>query len=215
MSFSKFAFRARRETAPRAGLFAGLVVAAFSAVAVISACQSTPQQTAQTATPAPTVDPVARGQYLVLIMSCNDCHTPFKMGANGPEPDMSRMLSGHPQDMKMPPPPDLGKGPWGMAAALTNTAWAGPWGVSYTANLTPDTTTGLGAWTEDMFVNAIRNGKHMGTGRSILPPMPWQWISRATDEDLKAIYAYLHSIPAIKNEVPQPVPPDQVGAMGK
>jgi len=94
------------------------------------------------------------------------------MGANGPEPDMSRMLSGHPQALVMPPAPQLPAGPWIGAMAATNTAWAGPWGVSFTANLTPDRDTGLGAWTQRDFVQTIRTGRHMGRGREVLPPMP-------------------------------------------
>jgi hypothetical protein len=128
------------------------------------------------------------------------------MGPNGPEPDMSRMLSGHPEQMKMPPPPKP-VGPWIAAGAATNTAWAGPWGISYTSNLTPDQNTGLGIWTEDMFLKAMRTGKHMGTSRDIQPPMPWPWIGKATDEDLKAIFAYLRSIPPIVNHVPDYQPP--------
>ena len=54
---------------------------------------------------------VERGAYMVTIMGCNDCHTPWKMGAQGPEPDMSRALTGHPQDMVLPPPPPA-SGPW-------------------------------------------------------------------------------------------------------
>ena len=84
-----------------------------------------------------------RGAYLVTMMGCNDCHTPWKMGAQGPEPDMTRALTGHPQDMVLPPPP-AAAGPWIWHGAATNTAFAGPWGVSFTANLTPDTETGLG-----------------------------------------------------------------------
>jgi hypothetical protein len=139
-------------------------------------------------------------------MGCNDCHTPYKMGKNGPEPDMTRMLSGHPENLKMPPPPKL-EMPWGMVGAATNTAWAGPWGVSYTSNLTPDQNTGIGIWTEDMFIRAMRLGKHMGTSRAILPPMPWPWYSKMRDEELKAIFAYLKSIPPIQNRVPDPTPP--------
>jgi hypothetical protein len=89
----------------------------------------------------------------------------------------------------------------------TLTAWSGPWGVSFAANLTPDQNTGLGTWTEDMFVKAIRTGKHMGVSRPILPPMPWQDIAAMSDGDLKAIYAYLRSIPPIVNHVPDPIPP--------
>ena len=88
-----------------------------------------------------------------------------------------------------------------------NTAFAGPWGISYSANLTPDKNTGLGIWTEDMFLKAMKTGKHMGTSREIQPPMPWPWIGKATDEDLKAIFAYLQSIPPIVNHVPDYEPP--------
>ncbi|HVL36053.1 MAG TPA: diheme cytochrome c-553, partial [Burkholderiales bacterium] len=80
-------------------------------------------------------DKVARGKYLVTTSGCHDCHTPWKMGANGPEPDMSRMLSGHPEKMALPPAPKP-VGPWLVSVAATNTAWSGPWGVSFTANLT-------------------------------------------------------------------------------
>jgi hypothetical protein len=127
------------------------------------------------------------------------------MGPKGPEPDMARMLSGHPESLVMPKPPDLDQGPWVYVGSGTNTAYAGPWGITYAINLTPDENTGLGIWTEDMFVKAMRTGKHFGTSRPILPPMPWQSYSNMTDEDLKAIYAYLKSIPPITNKVPDAV----------
>ena len=152
---------------------------------------------------------VARGQYLVTIMVCNDCHTPFKMGQAGPEPDMTRMLSGHPSELVMPPAPALGEGPWVWAGAGTNTAFSGPWGVSFSANLTPDAETGLGKWDADTFVRALRSGRHQGQGRPILPPMPYPWIRQATDEDLRAIFAYLRSVPAVRNRVPQPIDPPE------
>ncbi len=150
---------------------------------------------------------VQRGAYLVKIMGCNDCHTPMKMGSKGPETDMSRMLTGHPADVKMPPPPDLGKGPWVWAGSATMTAYTGPWGVSYAINLTPDDETGIGNWTEKTFIEAMRTGRHLGKGRPILPPMPWFDLREATDKDLKAIFAYLKSLPPVKNAVPQPVEP--------
>ena len=149
---------------------------------------------------------VRRGQYLVQFGSCSDCHTPKKMGARGPEDDMARFLAGHPEDTKLPPPPSLPAGPWSATTAGL-TAWSGPWGVSYASNLTPDTNTGLGIWTEEMFLKAMRTGKHYGASRDILPPMPWQSLSKLTDEDLRAIFAYLRSIPAIRNHVPDPVAP--------
>jgi hypothetical protein len=146
---------------------------------------------------------VERGRYLVNIGGCNDCHTPLKMTDHGPEPDMTRMLSGHPAALKMPAPPALPDGsPWAWTGAATSTAFAGAWGVTYAFNLTPDQNSGLGIWTEDMFVRAMRTGRHMGTSRPIMPPMPWQNIGKLTDDDLKALYAYLRSIPPISNQVP-------------
>ena len=59
-----------------------------------------------------------------------------------------------------------------------------------------------------MFIKTIREGKHQGEGRPLLPPMPWQEYANMTDDDLKAVWAYLRSIPAINNPVPDPVPPD-------
>jgi hypothetical protein len=147
---------------------------------------------------------VARGKYLVDIGGCHDCHTPHKMGPDGPEPDMSLMLSGHPSDMTLPPPPQM-SGPWMFAGIGPFTAWAGPWGISYTKNLTPDKETGLGTWTEQQFMDTLRNGREQGRGRQLLPPMPWQAYRNMTDADLKALFAYLKSIPAIKNKVPDPV----------
>jgi hypothetical protein len=153
--------------------------------------------------------PVELGAYLVGTMGCNDCHTPLKMGPKGPEPDMERALSGHPEGLKMPPAPALPPGPWLVVSAATNTAWAGPWGVSFAANLTSDKETGLGDWTEEQFIAAMRSGKHQGKGRAILPPMPYFILGNLVDEELKAVWAYLHSLAPIKNRVPQPVDPPE------
>ena len=155
---------------------------------------------------------VKRGEYLVTIGSCDDCHTPWVVGAKGPAPDFSRRLSGHPSGLVMPEAPKLPNGPWVWIGAGTNTAFAGPWGVSYARNLTPEQVSGLGIWTEDMFIKTMRTGRHMGVSRPILPPMPWPSLSKATDEDLKSIFAFLRSLPPVKNEVPDPIiaePPAQ------
>ncbi len=149
---------------------------------------------------------VKRGAHLVAVSGCHDCHTPFKMGKNGPEPDMTQMLSGHPQGMVMPPPPKL-DGAWMWAGSATNTAFAGPWGISYAVNLTTDADTGIGKWKADEFVKAIKTGKHIGVSRPIMPPMPWQAYSHYADADLRAIFAYLKTVPAIKNKVPDYAPP--------
>jgi len=150
---------------------------------------------------------IERGKYLVITSGCHDCHTPMKSGPNGAEPDWSRMLSGHPESLVMPPAPRLVEGPWLVTSAATNTAWSGPWGVSFTANLTPDKETGLGKWSLRNFKDTIRTGRHLGRGREILPPMPIPMYKHFNDEDFKAIFTYLQSIPAVSNRVPEPLPP--------
>lgn len=154
---------------------------------------------------------IARGEYLVKTMGCHDCHTPHKLGPKGPERDMSRALTGHPEGMAMPPAPKLPPGPWVWAGSGTMTAFAGPWGVSFTANLTPDPETGLGKWTEDMFITAMKTGRQQGKGRPILPPMPYFVVAELNDEDIKSLFAYLQSLPPVKNRVPQPVDPPEAG----
>lgn len=154
---------------------------------------------------------IARGEYLVRTMGCHDCHTPHKMGPKGPERDMTRALTGHPESLTMPPAPKLEKGPWVWIGAGTMTAFAGPWGVSFTANLTPDPETGLGKWTEDMFITAMKTGRHEGKGRPILPPMPYFVVAELNDEDIKSLFAYLQSLAPVKNRVPQPVDPPEGG----
>jgi hypothetical protein len=125
----------------------------------------------------------------------------------------TRLLSGHPAQLVMPPAPVLApSAPWNATVGATMTAWSGPWGTSFTANLTPDKETGLGGWTVRNFVETIRNGKHQGRGRPLLPPMPWNVYANFTDEDLESIFAYLQSIPPVKNRVPQPLPPAPVTA---
>jgi mono/diheme cytochrome c family protein len=158
---------------------------------------------------APASNQVKRGEYLVTVGVCHDCHTPKNYKGNLPEPDLTRALSGHPADAPVPSiPTGMGTpGNWMLAGNEHFTAWAGPWGVSFASNLTPDEETGIGTWTEDMFIKAIRTGKHMGEGRDILPPMPWPYFAKATDDDLKAIFAYLRSLKPVKNAVPDPVPP--------
>jgi hypothetical protein len=151
---------------------------------------------------------VIHGKYLVTVAGCNDCHSPKIMTSMGPMPDTTKLLSGHPSNDKLP---DF---EWKLISdkhllifSGDLTACAGPWGISYAANLTPDAETGIGAWTKDMFFNAIRNGKHLGIGRPILPPMPWMEFKDLTDQDLGSIYAYLKTLPSIKNKVPDPGQP--------
>jgi mono/diheme cytochrome c family protein len=155
-------------------------------------------------------DPVKRGQYLVRIGSCNDCHTPwtFDKELGMPGPDMTRMLSGHPKDA---PDPEgrLGKTDQALIGP-TFTSFALPFGIVYSANLTPDRDSGIGTWTEQMFIDIFRTGRHLGgDGRGVLPPMPWFWIRNLSDDDLKAVFAYLQTIPPVYNVVPSPKVADE------
>jgi len=174
------------------------------ALVAVSAVLVTMSVTAKSTNVPTRQEQIARGAYLVTVGGCNDCHTPLKMGPKGPEPDMSRMLSGHPAQLVMPRAPQS-KMPWMWTGAVTNTAFAGPWGISYARNLTPDQVSGLGIWNEEMFIKMARTGRHMGVSRPILPPMPWQNLNAMTDDDLKAVFAYLRTVKPIHNEVPDAV----------
>jgi len=182
----------------------GTAVVVSAGVAVLAGCSG--GAASNETTPMTQAEIVAHGAHLVEVSVCDDCHTPWKMGPNGPEPDMTRRLSGHPAGLQMPPPPNLGEGPWGWAGSLTMTAFSGPWGVSYTANLTPSDL-GIKNWTDQQFVETIRTGKHWGTGRQIMPPMPWQHYANYSDEDLLAIKTFLMTLPPIDNLVPPYEPP--------
>jgi hypothetical protein len=157
-------------------------------------------------------DPFMRGMYIVTTSGCNDCHTPwvFNKDLGMPMPDMTRMLSGHPAgapepQAKVDPKTDL------AFIGATFTAFKLPFGTVYSANLTPDKETGMGNWSEEMFIKAMRTGMHMGAeGRPILPPMPWQEFRNFTDDDLKAIFAFLQKVPAVHNPVPDPKVPKPV-----
>ena len=173
----------------------------FALTCLLVSCQHAPVEAQRADAPTP----VKRGEYLVTAFGCDDCHTTKNMTAEGPVPDLSRRLAGHWEDPNLPASPTLLPGPWRVVTTMNLTAWSGPWGVSYATNLTPDENTGIGIWTEGMFVKAIRTGKHMSQSRPILPPMPWMNYAKLNDDDLKAVFAYLKSLPPIKNQVPDPV----------
>ena len=153
---------------------------------------------------------VERGKYLVNLGGCNDCHSPKIMTARGPVPDTTKLLSGSPGAVTAMDfnPNIVAQGQW-VVSRGDLTAWVGPWGISYTANLTPDKETGIGNWTEDRFIKALRTGKHLGEGRPILPPMPWESFAQLKNDDLKDIFAYLMSLKPINNKVTDPQTPDE------
>ena len=149
------------------------------------------------------------GKHLVTTSLCHDCHTPKKMGPNGPENDFEIQLSGHPAELPLPVIDREYLEKNGIIATQSLTAWIGPWGVSYAGNLTPDEDTGIGLWTEEQFFVSLRQGKFKGlkNGRSLLPPMPWDMIQHMKDDEIKAIFAYLKSIKPVNNLVPNALPP--------
>jgi mono/diheme cytochrome c family protein len=187
-------------------LFAAFIMILVSGL-VYYACDTGSRDVQAAATPA---ELVARGAYLVNAMGCDDCHSPKIFGPNGPVPDPERRLSGHPADMPLGRIDKSALHDWVLFNAH-NTAVVGPWGVSFAANLTSDQT-GIGSWTEEQFIKAIREGKLKGLDgtRPLLPPMPWPSYAQLTDEDLKAVFAYLKTVKPIQNIPPQPIPPDQI-----
>ncbi|MEW6510053.1 MAG: c-type cytochrome [Bacteroidota bacterium] len=160
---------------------------------------------------------IERGKMLVTFGGCSDCHTPKILTPQGPVLDTTRLLAGAPAGAKVPEVPAgvLGPDKWGALTTPDLTTWGGPWGISFARNLTPDVATGLGSWTEAMFIKALRTGKDMGEGRPILPPMPWEGIGQLPDHELKAIFAYLKSLKPIKNPIHDPIPPPGAPAPGQ
>ena len=152
------------------------------------------------------------GESLVKNGGCNDCHTPKKKGANGPENDMSLMLSGHPSKMPAPDFDAKEAAKKGLIITQSFTAWTGPWGVTYAANLTSDST-GIGNWKEEQFIKALREKKWMGLDgtRPLMPPMSMMPATEMSDGELKAIFAYLKTTPPVNNVIPDatllPPPP--------
>jgi mono/diheme cytochrome c family protein len=124
-----------------------------------------------------------RGRYLAeSVVACGNCHTP--QTPQGPQPGME--LAG----FKILDEPDM---------------------TAYAPNITPDNETGIGAWSDEEIVNAIRNGRRPD-GTLIGPPMPFEYYRLMSDTDVKAIVAYLRTVPAVKNKVQRseyriPLPP--------
>lgn len=115
------------------------------------------------------------GRYLANHAGlCGDCHTP--RGGLQQKHDLDRLFAGD-----ATPPAGFPANP---------------------SNLTPDDETGIGRWGEDDFLRAIRTGVNP-QGDSIHPFMPWREVRRMRDDDLRAIYRYLRTVPPIRNEIPE------------
>jgi len=183
-----------------------LAVAFTAAVVSCTGISGSDNKAAETSTKDSTAIRIARGEYLVTIAGCDDCHSPKRMGANGPEVIPELRFSGFQQNGQLPPvAKQTVQGGW-VLMAMDLTAAVGPWGISYAANLSSDST-GIGNWKEENFIRAIREGKSKGLegNRPLLPPMPWPSYKNMTDEDLKSIFAYFKTTKPVHNVVPQPV----------
>ncbi len=151
---------------------------------------------------------IKRGKYLVTVGACHDCHSPKIMTPQGFDIDSARLLSGHPATDEIPEA--VVTSDW-VLFSNDLTAFVGPWGVSFSANLTPDDT-GIGNWTLDQFKRAIRKGLYKGLegSRPLRPPMPWQMYKTFSDDDLEAVFTYLKSIKPVQNNVPPPISPKDI-----
>lgn len=180
-----------------------------SAIILLIGCENQPEKTEMTEQ-----EMIEHGKFLVTVGGCDDCHTPKNFGPNGPEMDMTRRFSGHPEGTQIPPVDTSLIKYWAYLSHDLTIA-VGPWGVTFSSNLTPDNETGIGTWQSEMFINAMKTGKHLGVaeGRPIFPPMPWQNMAQLSEEDLRCMFAYLKSLPAVKNKVPDPMPPTAIVAV--
>ncbi len=125
---------------------------------------------------------VKRGEYLVTIGGCNDCHTPgYFLG----KPDSSRFLGGSDVGFEIP-----GEG------------------VFVGRNITPDKQTGIGSWTKQQIVTAIQTGLRPD-GRVLAPIMPWHAFAHLTDEDAAAIASFLQNVKPVSHQVPGPFKPGE------
>lgn len=181
-------------------------------------CNQQPVKEAKAAEPVKSEENyILEGKYLTGLAGCHDCHTPKVFPEGVMALDESRLLSGAPAGAPLPSIDlkALEPGNWVLMSGDLTTA-IGPWGMTFAQNLTPHET-GIKGWTEEVFIKSMRTGKHMGVdqGRPIMPPMPWINLANAKEEDLKAIYKYLMSLPPVDNKVPDPKSPDEVRAMAE
>ncbi len=186
-------------------LFIAAGILAFTSGIVSTSCTNHSANNEQKTVVMDSAEKVKRGEYLVSIIGCDDCHSPKRMGPMGPEIIPELRLSGYPSSRPIQKADSqMVKQGW-MLMGTDLTSCVGPWGMSFAGNLTSDET-GIGNWTEENFLRAIKKGKYKGleNSRPLLPPMPWFVYKNMSDEDLKSIFAYLKTVKAVENVVPIP-----------
>jgi cytochrome c553 len=128
-----------------------------------------------------TPERLIRGSYLVnQVCACGACHTTREHGNILAEPERADAF--------------LGGGNLFVAHGLSDDIWV--------PNLTPDPETGLGAWSDDEIMRAIRDGVAKD-GHFLLPTMPFGSYQHLSDEDVRSIVAYLRTVPAFKQPKPR------------
>jgi hypothetical protein len=190
-------------------MFSGIIL--ICTAMILASCQNNAKQAAPEVVKPTGEELVKRGEYLVTIMGCNDCHSPKTMGPQGPVVIADLLLSGYPSDRPLPKVEVQAiKAGW-VTLVADLTAAAGPWGVSFAGNLTPDQT-GIGNWPGENFKRALKEGKYKGLEgtRTLLPPMPWTNFVNISDDDVDAIFAYLKSLKPVKNVVPFAIAPEEM-----
>jgi hypothetical protein len=188
-----------------------LLAAAVLATTSFYACSNVKSSEEKKAPVPKQAEMVKRGEYLVSSIGCDDCHSPKKFGPNGPELIPELRFSGYPSDRPIQKQTGNSNKIGWMLFGNDLTSAVGPWGMSFSANISSDET-GIGNWTEHHFITAMRTGKMKGlkNGRQMLPPMPWFNFRNLTDEDLKSIFTYLKSTPPVRNIVPAPLSPKEL-----
>lgn len=187
-----------------------LFIPALLLLTLLAGCSEPIQSEPRPLQAEPTMEAlIERGKYLVEMMACHDCHSPKIMTPTGPKPDPDRLLSGHPAD-EPGAPRDGNAGVDRIVFSMGLTSATGPWGTSYSGNLTSDAT-GIGNWTEEQFRRAMTKGLFKGLegSRTLLPPMPWEAFQGINDADLHAIFTYLQHTKPVENVPPSPLPPAQ------
>ncbi|MBK8089109.1 MAG: c-type cytochrome [Chitinophagaceae bacterium] len=181
-----------------------LVAITVIVIFLINSCNTQPVEQKETAAAPSAEDNLKEGERLVAALDCEICHSPKRMGPKGPEVIPEFRFGGHQAGTQLPPIEEKAlKSGW-VLFAPDFTSFVGPWGQSYSGNISSDST-GIGMWTEDQFKKVIREGKFKGLDntRPILPPMPWEAYKNLTDDEISKVFAFLKTTKPVKNVVPQ------------
>lgn len=141
-------------------------------------------------------DLIAHGKYIATIAGCTSCHTPYKAEYLKPPQELT------PEQIQILAFNERQAHDTDKLLAGGRLFDLGPAGQIFTRNLTPDQSTGIGAWTDDQIKTAVKSGK-TPSNEVLFPIMPYHTYNSMADADLDAVIAYLHSVKAVSNAEPQ------------